>query len=226
MQSWRELLLSGSLLVILSSTFGQPSVGTISGTVLTEQGVPVADAHVSARVMDGEKALTVLGAHTDKSGKFVFNALAWGTYRISAEKQEAGYLTTAPGGFISRPLIIANLTSASPVFNTEIRFDPKAGVLSGWVVDATNGKSLRAHLSLAPVSGGRWWSTTGTAGDYEFRLQIPSNTDLLFGACAEGYKKWAFSGPVHLNPDFELKLQIKLQPSNDPADAVCLFGKF
>lgn len=59
------------------------------------------------------------------------------------------------------------------------------------VKDTKTAKSIAAHLSLTPVSG-CGWSTTGTDGKYRFELQVPSDTPLTFGACAEGYKpkKW------------------------------------
>jgi hypothetical protein len=114
------------------SSFAEQHTGVISGTVVTEDGSPVVDAHVSAEVMDGRTIVTGLVTQTDENGKFAFTGLAFGKYRLSAEKGESGYLSTLPDIFNSRPEITANLTDRSPTFNVLIRFEPKASVISGW----------------------------------------------------------------------------------------------
>jgi hypothetical protein len=202
--------------------------------VVTEDGFPVTDAHVRAEVMDGAKIVTGLVAHTDEHGRFAFTGLAFGKYRLSAEKQESEYLSTLPDIFNSRPEITTNLTDSSPIFNAVVRFEPKAGVISGWVRDAATGRPIRAHLSLAPFSGRGGWSTTGTDGRFEFRLLVPSNIEVRFGACSEGYKRWVYADssqpshitPLKLKPDFEAKIEIRLEPSTDAADAECWSGAY
>lgn len=217
-----------------TSSVAAQHTGGISGTVVTEDGHPVTDAHVSAEVMDGEKIVTALMAQTDEHGRFAFTRLALGKYRLSAEKQESGYLSTLPDIFNSRPEITTNLTDSSPTFNPIIRFEPKAGVISGWVRDAVTGKPIPAHLSVAPFSGRGGWSTTGTGGHFEFRLLVPSNIEVRFGACSEGHKRWDYAEPsqpshivpLKLKPDFEVKMEIRLDPSTDPADANCWSGTY
>jgi len=232
--SRRIAVLVGLFFVWISWSRAEQPAGLIGGTVLTEDGHPVTDAHVSAAVMDGEKIVTVLIAQTDEHGRFSFTGLALGKYRLSAEKREAEYLSTQSDIFNSRPEIIANLTDSSPAFDAVIRFEPKAGVISGWVRDAATGRPIRAHLSLAPFSGRGGWSTTGTDGRFEYRLLVPSNIEVRFGACSEGYKKWVYTessppsriAPLKLKPDFEASIEIRLEPSTDPADAHCWFGTF
>jgi hypothetical protein len=150
--------------------------GEIRGTALTHDGSPVADAHVYVHVMQGQKILTVLNANTDDDGKFVFSGLGTGEYHLSADKRETGCLSTRPDIFGSRPPLTILHTQDAPTANTISRFAPKAGVISGWVRDSVTGKSIPAHLSLAPISGGRGWSTTGTDGRFKCRLQIPADT--------------------------------------------------
>ena len=135
MLSRRISLLVVLFFVCISRSLAEQPAGFISGTVLTEDGHPVTNAHVSAEVMDGEKTITVLIKQADQHGRFAFTGLALGRYRLSAEKQEAEYLSTAPDIFNSRPEIIANLTDSAPTFDAVIRFEPKAGVISGWVRD-------------------------------------------------------------------------------------------
>lgn len=234
MHSKQILLVAILFLPWFTSSVAGQRTGEISGTVVAEDGHLVTDAHVSAEIMDGEKIVTGLIAQTDEHGRFTFTGLTFGKYRLSAEKQESEYLSTLPDIFNSRPEIIANLTDSSPIFNAVIRFESKAGVISGWVRDAATGRPIRAHLSLAPFSGLGGWSTTGTAGRFEFRLLVPSNTEVRFGACSEGYKRWIYAGPsqrsriapLKLKPDYEARIDIRLEPSTDAADANCWSGSY
>jgi hypothetical protein len=232
---WKRIVFVAVLFLLwFTSSVAAQRTGGISGTVLTEDGYPVTDAHVRAEVMDGEKIVTGLIAQTDEHGRFTFTGLALGKYRLSAEKQESGYLSTLPDIFNSRPEITTNLTDSAPTFNAVIRFEPKAGVISGWVRDAATGRPIRAHLSLAPFSGRGGWSTTGTDGRFEFRLLVPSDIEVRFGACSEGYRRWVYAepsqrshaAPLKLKPDFEVRIEIRLEPSTDPADANCWSGDY
>jgi hypothetical protein len=222
-----------SLLSILSVSAATQVDGSIRGTVLADDGAPVADAHVYAEVMLGSKILTVLNENTDDLGIFKFSPLALGEYRVSADKQEAGYLSTRPDVFISKSALTIVLTPGTPTATTIIRFSPKAGVITGWVRDSATGRSIAAHLSLVPTDG-PGWSTTGTAGRFKFRLLIPANTPVNFGACAEGYTPWFYADPsdpsrpvpLQLTPGAELKIDIKLQHTLESTQTPCLSGKF
>src|SRR6266542_3601425 len=108
-----------SLLSVLSvSAATKVGDGSIRGTVLADDGAPVADAHVYAEVMQGSKIVTALNENTDDLGIFVFSRLAEGEYRVSAEKQEAGYLSTRPDIFISKPALTVVLTPDAPTAAT------------------------------------------------------------------------------------------------------------
>lgn len=118
------------LFLSLVPATAQSPDGSIRGTVLTADGSPVADAHVSAEVMRGNVIQKVLDANTNDNGTFVFTHLAMGDYRLSAEKQEAGYLSTRPDIFSSRSPLLVSLTSDTPTFSTAIRFAAKTAALS------------------------------------------------------------------------------------------------
>lgn len=158
--------------------------GSIRGTILADNGGPVADAHVFAEVVQGSKILTVLNTNADDLGVFAFSQLAFGEYRVSAQKEEAGHLSTRPDIFTCEPALTVVLTTDTPTATTLIRFRPKAGSITGWVRDSATGRSIAAHLGLAPMSG-CGWSTTGTAGRFKFRLLVPADTGVKFGARAD-----------------------------------------
>jgi len=222
-----------SLLSVLSVPAAAQLDGSIRGTVLADDGAPVSDAHVYAEVVQGSKILTVLNKTTDDLGIFTFSRLAVGEYRVSADKQETGYLSTRPDIFIPKPALTIVLTPDTPTATTIIRFSPKAGVITGWVKDSDTNRSIAAHLSLAPTDG-PGWSTTGAAGGFKFRLLIPANTPVNFGACAEGYTPWVYADPsdpshpvpLQLRPGAELKIDIKLRHSMENPQTPCLSGKF
>jgi hypothetical protein len=89
------------------------------------------DAHVYAEVMQGSKILTVLNENTDNLGMFTFSPLAVGEYRVSADKQEAGYLATRPNIFIPKPPLTIVLAPDTPTATTIIRFSPQSGYYHG-----------------------------------------------------------------------------------------------
>jgi hypothetical protein len=157
------------LCLIPAPGVAQPIEGSIRGAVLTEGGNPVPDAHVYAEVMRGSKILTVLNTNTDNVGIFVFSRLAAGRYRVYADKEEAMYLSTRPDIFTSRPALALVITPDRPTATTLIRFGPKGSIVTGWVRDSETGRSIAAHLSLAPMSAGGGWSTTGN----RWPIQVP-----------------------------------------------------
>src|SRR5208282_5964258 len=128
----RLALLLSLLFLITVCAAAQAREGSIRGAVLADDGSAVADAHVYAEVMQGSKILTVLNANTDDFGIFVLSGLGTGEYRVSADKEEAGYLSTRPDIFTSEPYLTVVLTPDTPTSTTVIRFHPKAGIITGW----------------------------------------------------------------------------------------------
>jgi hypothetical protein len=198
--------------------------GSISGTIFNHNGVPVAGAHVSAEVMRGDKILTVLASNTNDHGRFLFSHLKLGEYHISAEKREAGYLSTAPDIFTCKPPLTIVLSEESPTASASVRFMPKGAKISGWVKDAKTGEAISAHLSLAPISK-CGWSTTGTAGEYRFELLVPSETPITFGACSEGSKPWT---PLVLNlrPGSKFNIDVLLERGEVNEQTLCSAGTY
>jgi hypothetical protein len=219
-------LLLSFLSVLPMAATAQGRDGSIRGAVLADDGSPVPDAHVYAEVMRGSKILTVLNTKTDDVGIFEFSRLAAGRYRVYADKGEAGYLSTRPDIFTSRPVLTLVITPDKPRATTLIRFDSKGSIITGWVRDSTTGRAIAAHLSLAPISPGGGWSTTGTSGRFKFQFLIPSDTVVRFGACAEGYEPWFYADPLRLRPGAKLEIDIKLERSLDNAQTPCLSGHY
>ena len=198
--------------------------GSISGTIYDHNGVPVTGAHVSAEVMRGDKILTFLTTKANDHGQFLFSHLKLGEYRISADKQEAGYLSTAPDIFSCKPPLTITLSEESPSADTSVRFMPKGATISGWVKDVKTSEAIPAHLSLAPISE-CGWSTTGTARKYRFELLVPSNTPITFGACAEGYKPWTPLA-LDLRPGEKFEIDVLLERGEESGQTLCSAGTY
>jgi len=65
--------------------------GTIRGTVLNENGEPVAGARVDARFFGKSVGMVVPMAQTGKDGRFLIAHLQMDEYSVSARKEEEGY---------------------------------------------------------------------------------------------------------------------------------------
>jgi hypothetical protein len=198
--------------------------GSIGGTIYAHDGVPVVGAHVSAAAMRGDKILTVLATKTNEHGRFLFSHLKLGEYHISAEKREAGYLSTAPDIFTCQPPLTIVLREESPIAETSVRFMPKGATISGWVKDTKTAEAISAHLSLAPISE-CGWSTTGTAGYYRFELLVPSDTPITFGACSEGYKPWTPLA-LSLRPGSKFEIDVLLERGEKNEQTLCSAGTY
>jgi hypothetical protein len=224
MRSKQVLLLAALFLPWFISNPAAKRTGGISGTVVTDNGYPVANAHVRAEVMDGENIVTALEEQTDEHGKFLFSQLTFGEYRISADKREAGYLSTAPDIFTCKPPLTIVVSEKSPRADTSVRFMPKRATISGWVKDTKTSESIFAHLSLAAISG-CGWLTAGTAGKDGFELLVPSNTPITFGACSEGYKAWT---PLSLNlrPGSTFEIEVLLERDEENEETLCSAGTY
>ena len=223
MRSKHTLLVVVSLLWFTSSPAAQRA-GRISGTVVREDGYPVADAHVNADVMDGEKAVTWLVVQTDEHGRFLFSHLKLGEYRISAEKGEAGYLSTGPDIFTCKPPLTIVLSEESPTADTSVDFMPKGATITGWVKDAKTAQAISAHLSLAPIPD-CGWSTAGTTGKHRFELLVPSDTPITFGACSEGYKPWTPLA-LSLRPGSRFAIDVLLERNEENEQTLCSAGTY
>jgi len=206
-----------SCLLLAGLAWAQGS-GVITGTVLDENGSPVA----KARVHIGEKDVLVvhrlINFHdTDADGHFRIAHVPWGTYLVLAGKEDAGYPDTQ-GTFYSgggTPTVV--ISEASPVADVTLNLGPKAGVLElEPVTDAITGKEIRsAAIRLKRAENPDLFIYTSAT---QRRLLIPAFTEVLIAITAGGYKPWpgpdraATEGRIFLNPEEVQKLQVTLQP--------------
>jgi hypothetical protein len=110
---------------------------------------------------------------------------------------------------------------------------PKGATITGWVKDSDTGKTIPAHLSLAPMAE-CGWSTTGTSGQFKFRLLVPPDTPIKFGACAERFQPWLYTDPsspsrplaLELHPGSEFEIEIRLERNRENRQTFCSAGTY
>jgi hypothetical protein len=215
MYRWRLAL----VLLCSAAMAGQDSRGIIRGTVLDEAGAPVANAYVAADMMAGGKIATVIETYTDPTGQFVFEGLSFGEYRVSAQKETEGYLSTRPNIFEHNLPLTLRITPDNLTESTTIRFSPKSAILTGTVRDATTGARIPAEITLKPENGDGLLGT-GTNGKENFHLSVPANTGFTIEITARGYKPWTYRdeanpqqvGLLKLDSGSEKKFDVRLDP--------------
>jgi Family of unknown function (DUF6843)/Carboxypeptidase regulatory-like domain len=189
--------------------------GIISGTVTDEQGAPIAKAKVNAEPANDRPTSTLVRfVETNQHGHFVIDKLAWGKYRVFAQKVEAGYPDMGASFYSNDVYPTAYITPEAPSAEIRIRLGPKAGTLTGSVTSALTGAPVYASFRLAQAAPPHKWLITGLRPKY--RILLPSSTNVLLEVFAPGFEPWSPNGPIRLQPGEVTRLDIALEPSHDP----------
>jgi hypothetical protein len=189
--------------------------GSIRGTVVDDRGSPLSKARVHANALDGRpRGALIRYVETDENGRFIIDRLEWGKYAIFAMKEESEYPDLGASLYSNDIFPTVTIVPQTPLADLRIQLGPKAGILTGSVVDATNGGPLNARFKLTRAAAPDKWLSTSAPPNY--RLLLPSSTDVLIEVAAPGFKTWTPAGPLQLHPGEELRLDISLEPSHDP----------
>jgi hypothetical protein len=109
----------------------------------------------------------------------------------------------------------ATISQSSPTTEVQIKFGPKAGILTGLVTNAETGAPLGAVFKLTQAGNPKVWFSAGEPPSY--RVLLPPSTRVLIEVSAPGYKTWESLSPLILAAGSETRLNISLQPTHDPA---------
>jgi len=199
------------------SVFAQDQrAGSIRGTVVDEKGAPLSQAKVNADALDGrQRASFVRYVETDEQGHFLIDRLEWGNYAVFAMKEESGYPNLGASLYSNDIFPTVTIASTAPTADLRIQLGPKAGILLGSVTDATNGGPLNSGFRLTRAAAPDKWLSTSAPPNY--RILLPSSTEVLLEVSAPGFRTWAPAGPLQLRPGEEQRLDISLEPSHDPS---------
>jgi hypothetical protein len=205
-----SVALLGCLSTVLS--IGQEvhyPAGKIRGTVWNDRGEPVEGARVEATPFGKILAMILPWAETDKDGHFVIEHLQLQEYTVSARKEDAGYADMA-WEFYSEgtPRPKLTLTAAVPEVETTIVLGPKAGVLTGKIVDAATGSPVPAVIKMWRLDGSNPWLAPRVPPEY--RVLIPANVPVGLSFHEDGYEDWRLDGPLRVVPGGSTILNVAL----------------
>lgn len=188
--------------------------GSIQGTVLDQNGKPLANAIVYA--LPEQNTRTQVRTFTDAQGRFLLKDIPLGKVSVDAFKETDGY----PYNFFpffnpeTRPRPQIELTSAEVPAQMDIKLAPKAALLSLNVKDQ-RGKAVDGSIELT-------FTRSGLREDFR-AIVTAQNTILVpalpfrFSVEAKGYQLWQ-SGLMSPRSSELLKVEVKLQANSEPVD--------
>jgi len=157
--------------------------GRITGTVLNEEGQPVANANICIAA-EGPSMVSYCNGVTDSVGHFEIEHVAMCSFLIS-DKEEDGYSPSHD------PKNRVALTLQEPTANLNIKLGPKAAMLIGSVTDSVTGKPVdNVRVKYIPVTEER--AGSGTSSEFmrgEFKLNLPTTSDFVIIVAAKGYNR-------------------------------------
>jgi hypothetical protein len=213
--NFKFLALILSILFLPTRTCAPQQKGTIRGVVVDEANTPVSDAMVNASPLGGWRLVrAVRYVTTDSQGQFLIDGLEFGRYGVFAKKEEAFYPNMSSSFYSDNVFPSATITTTAPVAEVHIRLGPKAALLAGSILNASNGGPVNAALKLTRAATPNQWLSTSVPPNY--KVLVPSSTDVLVEVSATGFRTWHPPGPLHLQPGAEQRLDISLEPSGDP----------
>jgi hypothetical protein len=172
----------------IAQNTSQPMQGGIAGIVLTEDGQLANGAKVCTSVRRGSNTHTNCLVPTDDEGRFTVDHLPYGTYQVFAINEADGYSidNQSPGQDVS-------VTAELPWSNVTIRQHDRGGVLVGTVIDKTTGRKIdKADIQYTAIdTGDLFGSATILRG--QFRVAVPSDSDLLIVVMSKGYRGWVYT---------------------------------
>jgi Carboxypeptidase regulatory-like domain len=214
----RQLILIATSFIVAGfppPAFAKGTTGTISGTVVDELGVPVVEAKVNAEPINGlPRASAIRYVKTDSHGHFSIDGLAWGKYKVFAMKEDSDYPNISFSFYSDVAPLQAALTPAACAVEIHIQLGPKAGLLTGSVTNAVNGAPVNAGFKLTRSNSPNQWFSTSAPPNY--RILLPSSTDVLLEVSAPGFKTWTPGHALRLQPGAEFRLDVRMEPSADP----------
>jgi hypothetical protein len=218
------LVLVGMLL-LAPMVYCQSGEGTITGTVVDEQGTPISGATIWCAIDEGQQMTGTAGGLSDKTGKFQVGHLPWNKYTVSATKRAEGYGGNEAGAYQT-----VTLTSAQPSADVVVKLGPKEGILVPTVSDKVTGERLfdfTVHSTVEEFEGQTHNTSSGSWGVSRWTKQVllPSNKDVMLHITKSGYRTWWYMDPsqpngpgmLRLQPGEVKELNIELEPAPEAA---------
>jgi hypothetical protein len=211
-----------AVVLVLAAEVAVAGTGKISGTIVDQYGMPVKHMTVEVFPLDMATMGQPSQALTDENGHFVISVivgrsgdgrtygLRWAVY----PHQERDHYPDLGSRFYATANShgeIVNLTPEAPEATVQLKLGPKAGALTGKVTDAVTGAPVNPHFEFAWASDPA--NRRGHATKAEYRILLPSNTDIKVTVSSRGYKPWTYPGVINVGPGQDMTLDIQLQPA-------------
>ncbi|MEI9971569.1 MAG: carboxypeptidase-like regulatory domain-containing protein [Ignavibacteriota bacterium] len=211
------------LMLLPGIVAAQTPTGVVRGTVVNQDGKPVAGATVWAKRIDAMPHKFQKMFPADGEGRFTIPYLEWGQYRVYAAKESDGYADLQWAIHDDGRLPIVEISATSPIADVQVKFGPKAAVFTGSITDAVPG----VPVSNATFRIWRWTDGVDRDSQYlsgnleaRYRLLIPPSKEVGIEFSAPGYETWTYCGesggatvfPLNLASGAVKTLDIKLRP--------------
>jgi hypothetical protein len=167
--------------------------GVIKGTVVTENGLPVADAIVYLFGENGKSPVT----STNENGEFSFSNLPTGYHKVIAFKESAGFPNML-WSFYSETYEGKGMTSVyvdgtQRDTNAVVNLGPEFGHLLIRVIDADTKKPIgNAEVAMNRKGEPKTLLRSGANKPDGFDLLLPPNIPIEFSITAPGYQVWHY----------------------------------
>ena len=178
-----------------------PSTGTVQGTVIDPEGIPVADASVYYELRDTPAPGHPRTVATDKSGAFILEGVAAGKVSLGAFKESASY-NYSIFAFNAPPrtsMLQVEVKPGETRRNLIIHLAPKAGLLRLRVLDAATRQPLsqiRFQLCRADHADDIGYCLGGggspSASDGDLSQFVPPSVPISIKLSALNYTNWTY----------------------------------
>jgi len=210
-----------ALLMVISAT--SADAAKIKGTVVDQNGMPVAHMVVEATPLDMGTSGGLPRTITDETGHFALTVVSgrtsegrpygqrWAIYPHS--DKGGGYYPDLSSRFYKTDKSYAEhvtLTEEKPEAEVQIRLGPKAGALTGHVTDSRTGATLMPEFEFAWASEPS--NRMGIRMRDPYRILLPADTDVRLVVQCEGHESWIYPGVINIGSGQDMKLDIKLEP--------------
>ena len=172
--------------------------GLIDGIVTYENRKPVKGATVYAEPLGRPMGAIIPHADTDETGYFAIHiSRSWfGKFTVTAKKEDEDYPNMSWQFYSDGKFETISLTSKHPAETVIIRLGPKAGVLLGTVANAVSNAPLSPCIEFRRASEPNNSLSASGWVKPQYKLLIPSDSDILVKISLDGYKTWYYPGTV------------------------------
>jgi hypothetical protein len=195
----------------------QPN-GQIYGIVVDPNGNPAKGITVEA-CPQGVPLSTVLPrTRSNDTGEYRFEKLPWwGTYRVYAEDDDAGYSTYSTGPGRNEPREV-KLTPHDRKAYLKVYLPLKAGFLHIRLTNRRTGNAI-SGMAISVMSMEQPNSLLYSMSCYSSHVVLlPPDRDVLLHVTSEGFKEWKDSvgkgKPLRLSSGAQSTLDIQLEPTD------------